>query len=101
AEGLLMEAELAGAPAPPELARLAEVARHATRACREIAHGLSPLGGRNGLPDALRNLGARLTGPPGPEISVAMRLDAALTLPQESMEHLYRIAQEALANAMK
>src|SRR6185436_1379312 len=60
AEGLLMEAELAGAPAPPELARLAEVARHATRACREIAHGLSPLGGRNGLPDALRNLGARL-----------------------------------------
>jgi two-component system, NarL family, sensor histidine kinase UhpB len=101
AEGLLMQAANRGASAPAELERLAHVARHATRTCREIAHGMSPLGGARGLPEALRDLAARLCGPPGPEVSICLSLGDPVSVPREASEHLYRIAQEALANAIK
>jgi two-component system, NarL family, sensor histidine kinase UhpB len=101
AEVLLMESTQEGAAVPPELTRLADVARHATRTCREIAHGMSPLGGARRLSDALRDLVGRSCGPPGPEVSIVLTLNHALTLPREACEHLYRIAQEALANAIK
>jgi signal transduction histidine kinase len=101
AEGLLMQAANNGAQAPPELERLAHVARHATRTCREIARGMSPLGGARGLPDALRELVARLCGPPGPQVSIVLGLHDSVSVPREASEQLYRIAQEALANAIK
>lgn len=101
AEGLLMQAANAGTPASSELERLAHVARHATRTCREIAHGMSPLGGARGLPDALRDLAARQCGPPGPQVSIVLSVEDPERVPREASEHLYRIAQEALANAVK
>jgi two-component system, NarL family, sensor histidine kinase UhpB len=102
ADGLLRQAVRTGAPMPPELDRLADIARHAVKTCRDIAHGLSPLGGtRGGLAEALRDLTARLTGPPGPQISLTLELHTPLAVSHEAGEHLYRIAQEALANAIK
>jgi signal transduction histidine kinase len=101
AEVLVMDATRDGAPAPAELKRLADGARHATRSCREIAHGMSPLGGARGLPDALRELVSRSCGPPGAQVSITFNLHEPVSLPRESCEHLYRIAQEALANAAK
>jgi signal transduction histidine kinase len=101
AEGLAMQDDRNGAPPTPDLDRLAQVARQATRTCREIAHGMSPLGGTRSLPDALYALAARLCGPPGPKIVADVDRQAAGLLRHEVSEHLYRIAQEALANAMK
>jgi signal transduction histidine kinase len=43
----------------------------------------------------------RVGGPPGPRISLTLDLHAPITTSREASEHLYRIAQEALTNAMK
>jgi signal transduction histidine kinase len=101
-DGLAKQIERSGSPVPPELERLASMARHAITACRDIARGLSPLGGtRSGLTEALRDLTDRVSGPPGPCVSLTLDLHAPLTTSREATEHLYRIAQEALTNAMK
>jgi signal transduction histidine kinase len=102
ADGLAKQLERSGSPVPPELERLASMARHAITACRDIARGLSPLGGaRSGLTEALRGLTDRVGGPPGPLVSLTLDLHAPITTSREASEHLYRIAQEALTNAMK
>jgi signal transduction histidine kinase len=102
ADGLLKQAEREGRIVPPELVRLAVIARQAIKTCRDIAHGVSPLGGaQGGLIDALRELTARLSGPPGPGIALTFDLQATIDISHEASEHLYRIAQEALANAIK
>jgi signal transduction histidine kinase len=102
AEGLVMQARHDGAPVPAEIDRLAQIARHAIKSCHDIAHGLSALGGMlGGLTEALRGLVARLGGPPGPRITLTLALRSAITIPREASEHLFRIAQEALANAVK
>lgn len=102
ADGLLNQSKRSGAAVPPELARLADIARHAIKSCRDIAHGLSPLGGTSGgVAEALRELASRLGGPPGPRISLVLDLQAPVAISRDASEHLYRIAQEALANAMR
>jgi signal transduction histidine kinase len=102
ADGLAKQIERSGAPVPPELERLASMARHAITACRDIARGLSPLGGpRRGLTEALRDLTDRVAGPPGPHVSLTLDLHAPISTSREASEHLYRIAQEAVTNAMK
>jgi signal transduction histidine kinase len=102
ADGLLKQAAREGRIVPPELTRLAVIARQAIKTCRDIAHGVSPLGGaQGGLIDALRELTSRLSGPPGPAIALTFDLQATIDISHEASEHLYRIAQEALANAIK
>jgi len=102
AEGLLKQAARESRIVPPELMRLATIAREAIKTCRDIAHGVSPLGGtQGGLIEALRALTARLGGPPGPGIGLTFDLQATIDITHEASEHLYRIAQEALANAIK
>jgi signal transduction histidine kinase len=102
ADGLLKQAARENRIVPPELTRLAVIAREAIKTCRDIAHGVSPLGGaQGGLIDALRELTARLSGPPGPGIALTLDLQATIDISQEASEHLYRIAQEGLANAIK
>ncbi len=102
ADGLAKQMDRSGLPVPLELDRLANMARQAIVTCRDIARGLSPLGGpRSGLTEALRDLTDRLNGPPGPGVSLTLELHAPITISRESSEHLYRIAQEALTNAMK
>jgi PAS domain S-box-containing protein len=85
-----------------ELARLAEIAAKTIRTCRNIAHGLSPLSGaRGGLVEALRELSEAGGSGSGPAVRFVAREAAPLSLPEEARNHLYRIAQEALTNALK
>ena len=102
ADGLAKEIGRSGAPVPPELEQLASMAKHAITTCRDIARGLSPLSGaRSGLTEALRDLTDRVNGLPGPRVSLFVELHDPLTTPREVSEHLYRIAQEGLTNALK
>lgn len=88
-------------PLVPELKQLTERIASAIVNARNIAHGLSPLTSSNGdLAAALTVLAQSSTvGETRVEVSTHMESDLRLTL--ESKTHLYRIAQEALQNALK
>ena len=102
ADGLAKQIERSGGSVPLELERLANMARHAITTCRDIARGLSPLSGaRSGLTEALRDLTERVNGPPGPRVTLSLDLQTPIATSREVSEHLYRIAQEGLTNAMK
>src|SRR6202043_1241361 len=78
------------------------VARHALQSCQTIARGLSPIGAtEGGLIFALRDLVSRLKAPLGPTVDISVSEVARLGLSPATTDHLYRIAQEALANALK
>jgi PAS domain S-box-containing protein len=84
------------------LAHIAELARQSIKDCRAIAHGLAPLE----LSDSdLRNALRRLLDVQRDMFGVDAHLDinegAALGLAPATQEHLYRIAQEAVANARR
>jgi PAS domain S-box-containing protein len=88
-------------PIFPELKQLAERIASALVNARSIAHGLSPLTRSNGdLAAALAVLAETSTvGETVVRVNTHMESDLRLTL--ESRTHLYRIAQEALQNALK
>lgn len=88
-------------PVVPELTHLTERIASALVNARNIAHGLSPLTSSNGdLGAALAVLARSSTvGETRVEMSAQMESDLRLTF--ESKTHLYRIAQEALQNALK
>jgi PAS domain S-box-containing protein len=100
--GAMAEVTAGVVPSLAEMERMTLVVRHALKACHDIAYGLSPLtGASGGLVDALRNLKCRLGGPPGPTLELKLDPDCINGLGSESSDHLYRIAQEAAANAIK
>jgi PAS domain S-box-containing protein len=85
-----------------ELERMPAITQHALAACHAIAQGLSPLSSTGGgLLEALHALRARLTGPPGPILELHIDHTSEISLSAEACSHLYRIAQEAVSNAMK
>ena len=88
-------------PIVPELRQLTERIASALVNARNIAHGLSPLTSTNGdLGAALAVLAkSSMVGETLVELSTQMESDLRLTF--ESKTHLYRIAQEALQNALK
>ena len=88
-------------PIAPELRQLKERMASALVNARNIAHGLSPLTSSNGdLVAALAALARSSTvGETLVELSTHVESDLRLTF--ESRTHLYRIAQEALQNALK
>jgi PAS domain S-box-containing protein len=92
------EARVIGAA---DLEHAQEIVTHAIRSCQAIARGLSPVGGEGGLILALRELVTGLNGPSGPRIDLAVSEVARLGLSAAAADHLFRIAQEALANALK
>jgi PAS domain S-box-containing protein len=92
-----------GLPTAEELARLEVTIRRAIETCRAIAHGLSPLGYASaGLVGALQEM-ARLQEDRGSAAEVrfeAVTL-APLRLSPVALDHLFRIAQEAVTNAQR
>jgi two-component system sensor kinase FixL len=95
-------ARAADSPLAADLERTCEVVGHALHSCQTIARGLSPIGPTDGgLIGALRDLVTRLKDPSGPNVDISVSEVARLGLTPAASEHLYRIAQEALANALK
>jgi PAS domain S-box-containing protein len=81
---------------------LVDASNNAAELCRQLTRGVSPLQDANGdLLEALRRLPNSL--PPGsdPRLEVEVDSRAPLRLSLERSEHLYRVVQEAVTNALK
>jgi len=99
---LAKTARAAGSPYASDLAQAHEVTQYALVSCRTIAQGLSPFGPtEGGLVDALRDLVNRLKGSSGPHVAISVGDVSRLGLSPSVSDHLYRIAQEAVSNALK
>ncbi len=90
-----------GLPMDPDLARLSERIASALASARNIAHGLSPLMNSNGDLAAALAVLAQSSAVGDTRVEIRNHLDAELRLPLEARTHLYRIAQEAIQNALK
>ena len=85
-----------------DLEQALRVARHAQNSCRSIARGLSPVTEtQGGLIAGLRDLVAGLKTESGPTLDFEASGIARLGLSPAASDHLFRIAQEALANALR
>jgi len=85
-----------------DLQEIAAIARGAVASCQDIARGLALFAvGSEGLAQALRALARRRSGAAGPLLEYGERIDAAVLLPVDACHNLYRIAQEAVANAIR
>ena len=104
----LVIAALARAESNPEHAKLAELqgarllAVQAVEACREIARGLSPVADEyGGIVAALEAMIERVNAQPGPKARLSVSGRARIELPPLAVDHLYRIAVEAIGNARR
>ncbi|MBS0389243.1 MAG: PAS domain S-box protein, partial [Proteobacteria bacterium] len=95
--------EKSGPAATRELARLELQIGHAIRACRTIAHGLSPLSlASGGLVGALQEMAQPPDGgKQQPTIRFEVTRAAPFRLAPDAADQLYRIAQEAVTNAQR
>ena len=74
----------------------------AVKMCRQLTRGVSPLQDANGdLIEALRRLPNSLPPSSDPRLEVEVDSRAPLRLSLERSEHLYRLVQEAVTNALK
>jgi PAS domain S-box-containing protein len=74
----------------------------AVRLCRQLTRGVSPLQDANGdLLEALHRLPNIVPPGSGPRLDVEVESQAPLSLSLERSEHLYRVVQEAVTNALK
>jgi len=91
-----------GAPEPKTLSLIESVALRAVANCQGIARGLSALAETGGdLYSAFRRLPDRFRHRGPPAIVVTIEAGAPITLPEEAQDHIYRIVQEAITNAVK
>ena len=88
-------------PEARDAAMIAESVRQATTEARDLARGIFPVHvDRSGLAAALGDLARKNSRLTGAEISFREEGEAHLENPEAAM-HLYRIAQEAVANAVR
>jgi PAS domain S-box-containing protein len=92
--------KLAGSPHKKDAQRAADLVSHAIEQTAELAQGLSPIPKRGWLCDALRQLARQSQQLLGVRCDV-VRADAPVELSEGTATHLYRIAQEAITNAVK
>lgn len=98
ASGLLEGAR----PAQAQLDEIIGLVNHAIESVRVLARGLAPVSSeQGGLPGALRTLAASLSATRGPTVVFRNLVDGACVLSDEAATHLFRIAQEAVANALR
>lgn len=90
------------APILPEIEGITRLVNNAIESTRALARGLSPVNlERGGLQDALEGLAMHASELYGVPIVFTHRLGANRTLNAELANHLYRIAQEAVRNAVR
>jgi PAS domain S-box-containing protein len=102
ARSIATAAERDGVPLAAELSKLSMVASRAIETCRLVARGLSPLSDMHGgLVRALEELTIMPSDWRGPRMGFAAAVAAPLLLSGTALEQVYRIAQEAVTNAIK
>jgi PAS domain S-box-containing protein len=90
------------APILPEVENITRLVNNAIESTRALARGLSPVNlERGGLQDALEGLAMHAAEIYGVQILCTHRLGVARPLSAELANHLYRIAQEAVRNAVR
>jgi two-component system, LuxR family, sensor kinase FixL len=93
---------LSGSPHHDDADRAIDLVSRAITHTSELAHGLSPIPKRGRLSDALRQLGQESEKLLGARCDVDCLCAGTLpTLSETTATHLYRIAQEAITNAVK
>jgi PAS domain S-box-containing protein len=101
ARALATRAERERQPIAASLVQLAALATSCIQAARRIAQGVSPLSDADGsLQVALEVLAGRSSFG-STVVRFRSRLETPITLDLEARNHLYRIAQEAVQNALK
>ena len=86
----------------PRVDEIVVLVNHTIESARALARGLSPVGlDKGGLPLALRGLVNRASEMYGVDIQLRTRVWPELTLDEPTANHLYRIAQEAVTNAVR
>ena len=86
----------------PEIEGITRLVSNAIESTRALARGLSPVNlERGGLQDALEGLAMHAAELYGVQILCTHRLGASRPLSAELANHLYRIAQEAVRNAVR
>jgi PAS domain S-box-containing protein len=101
ASAVEMTARRAGLEITQDLRHLVSIINSAIDTCHQIAQGLSPLTeSRGDLVRALHDLTRMSTNHPT-QVSLTVIDSAPLQMPAASLDHLFRLAQEALANALK
>ncbi len=104
-DALLQRTENAPALDSSTVAHLRELAQHAEQAeshLFQLTSGVSPLDDLQGdLLEALRRLPLTLPAGERSRVKVAVEGAAPVTVSLERREHLYRVVQESLANAVK
>jgi signal transduction histidine kinase len=75
---------------------------HTIESTRSLARGLSPVSvERGGLPSALRALATRVRETYGTQVRFRSKIWPHIALDSGASNHIYRIAQEAVNNAIK
>jgi PAS domain S-box-containing protein len=102
ARGLAASARKGHQPNADKLDRLSLLASRTISTCHGIAQGLSPLSeAHGGLVQALHDMVDRQSDSDGPAVRFEAIEDARIRLPLSSTDHMFRIAQEGLTNALK
>jgi signal transduction histidine kinase len=98
---LATRAERRGDALAEDLDDLAKLATHCIEGSRHMVRGLSPISDAGGsLESALQGL-ARRASMSGTRVSFRVRGNAQLVARSAASDHIYRIAQEAVQNALK
>jgi PAS domain S-box-containing protein len=85
-----------------QLDRLRGLITQSISSTRALAHGLAPVSlQRGGLENALALLAQQVRMAAGPRVTVDLAVESPLVLDEVAGTHLYRIAQEAVGNAMR
>jgi signal transduction histidine kinase len=89
-------------PILPEIEGITRLVSNAIESTRALARGLSPVNlERGGLKDALEGLAMHASELYGVQVICTYRASAQQSLNAELANHLYRIAQEAVRNAVR
>jgi signal transduction histidine kinase len=101
-QSVAVRAERQGSAVAVELRELSKMASKSIETVREIAHGLLPLKMSHfGFREVLRRLARSSRATLGVQVSTRLQGESRHMPVGEMAENLYRIAQEAIANAVK